>query len=187
MSIFAVSASLPAVPLAVAEPIEAVSGLRVLRSDASGVLLELATPDYALVPIQADGHAFESLSVVGLNLTAEAGQPQLPMASALLGVPPDATVTVRVMADDGQLLSGRHDLIPAASPVPLMDELQSGQTRRTVDAKAYAGTAAYPALMARLADDAWLRDQRLVRVEMYPFQYRPRDRQVIWHRTLRVE
>ena len=109
------------------------------------------------------------------------------MASALLGVPPDATVTVRVIAEDGQLLPGRHDLIPAASPVPLTDDLQPGQTRRTVDAKAYAASAAYPALAARLAGDAWLRDQRLVRVEVYPFQYRPRAGQVIWHRMLRVE
>ena len=42
----------------------------------AGVLLELATPDYTLVPIQAGGHMFKSLSAAGLNLTAEAGQPQ---------------------------------------------------------------------------------------------------------------
>jgi hypothetical protein len=187
MSIFAVVATpnVPAIPPAPA--IAVVSGLRVLRSDAAGMLLELTTPAYTFTPIQAEGRAFESLSVPGLNFTAEAGQPQLPMASALLGAPPDAAVTVRVIADDGQLLPGRHDLIPAASPVPLTDDLQPGQTRRTIDAQAYASTAAYPARVARLADDAWLRDQRLVRVEVYPFQYRPRDRQVIWHRTLRVE
>ena len=183
MSVIAVSAG----PLAVTAPIAVLPGLRVLRSAATGALLELTTPDYALSPIQSEGRAFESLSVVGLNFTAEAGQPQLPMASALLGVPPEAKVTVRVIAADGQLLPGRHDLIPAASPAPLTDDLQPGQTRRTVDAKAYAATAAYPALAARLADDAWLRDQRLVRIELYPFQYRPRAGQVIWHRTLRVE
>ena len=163
------------------------AAVRVVRSDASGLLLELSTPQYALTPIQVGRQPYESLSVAGLDFTDQAGQPQLPVANAMIGVPPDADITVRVVADDRELLSGKHVLAPTLSPAPVTDELQPGGWQRVVDPVAYAKVEAYPAQIARVADDAWLRDQRVVRVAVYPFQYSARDQQLTWHRTLRIE
>ncbi len=174
-------------PVEASQPLEPpVASLHVLRSDATGVVLELFTPDYQLAPLVIDGRAFEQLKVDGLNATGEAGSPQLPMASALLGVPPDARVTVRVLSDEAQPVVGQHWLTPAPTAVPSLDDLQPGELRLIPDAGAYASSVVFPAAVARLADDAWLRDQRLVRVEIYPFQYQPRTGQLTWHRRLRV-
>lgn len=58
-------------------------GLRLLRSDESGVVLELTTPVYALTP----AGAFHRLTVPGYEVTSEPGKPQVPplLASASLG------------------------------------------------------------------------------------------------------
>ncbi len=85
-------------------------------------------------------------------------------------------------------VAGLHSLAPAPTPVLSGDEdLQPGEWRFTPDAAAYARSTAYPDAVARVADDAWLRDQRLVRVELYPFQYQPLAQQLTWHRRLRIE
>ncbi len=163
------------------------AAVRIVRSDTSGLVLELSTPQYTFSPIRVNNQPYESLSVPGLDFTDQAGQPQLPVANAMIGVPPDADITVRIVTDDSELLPGKHALAPAWSPAPVTDELQPGGWQRVVDPAAYAKVEAYPAQIARVADDAWLRDQRVVRVAVYPFQYSARNQQLTWHRTLRVE
>ena len=186
-----VAGSVPAIAQSVeVEPsvAEPLPGLHIVRSDANGVVLELFTPEYQLKPVETEGRAFEQLTVPNLNKSSEAGWPQLPLASALLGVPADARVSVRILSDEVQAVAGLHSLAPAPTPVLSGDEdLQPGEWRFTPDTAAYARSTAYPDAVARVADDAWLRDQRLVRVELYPFQYQPLARQLTWHRRLRIE
>lgn len=179
--------------LAVARPGEVeqaalppVPGLQILRSDDSGVVLELLVPDYRLESIEIDGQPYEHLTVDGLASTSKAGWPRLPLASALLAVPPDAAVTVRVLSDEAQTVAGSHLLSPAPTAAPSSEDLQPGEWQLLPDDTAYASSAVFPSVVARLADDAWLRDQRVVRVELFPFQFQPDARKLTWHRRLRV-
>ena len=59
--------------------------------------------------------------------------------------------------------------------------------QRIPDRAAYANRALYPAEVARVADTAWLRDQHLARLEIYPFQYRAAAQELTWHRRLLIE
>ncbi|MFQ5343093.1 MAG: C25 family peptidase propeptide domain-containing protein, partial [Anaerolineae bacterium] len=171
------------------------AGPHLVRSDESGVVLELSTPAYDLTtePLSAlrlahhDAGSFQRLSVAGYDVTQEAGQPQLPVMNTLLGVPPDTQIELRILADDTTPLPGRHSLSPAPRPAPLTDDLQPGKLVFEPDQIAYTTDALYPALPARIAGEAWLRDQRIVRVEIYPFQYNPAMGTLLWHRRLRVE
>jgi len=63
-------------------------GLRLLSSDVSGVSLELLTSAYGVQPLQVDRRLYHVISVPGYGTTGEAGKPQLPVRSLLLGVPP---------------------------------------------------------------------------------------------------
>lgn len=156
-------------------------GLHLIQSDQTGLVLELQTPAYS---VQADRSGYQQIHSAGLLTLSVAGQPQLPFASALIGVPPDAKVTVKVVEDEAVPLAGQFDLPPAPSPVA--SDLVAGRMTVTVDAWTYNQTALYPSQTARLADEAWVRDQRLVRIEVYPFQYNPRTKQIVWHRNVRV-
>lgn len=159
------------------------AGLHLLRSDASGIVLDLSTPAYEL----ALSGPFHRLTVPGYDVTQQAGQPQVPLVGALLGVPPDAGIELRVLADDAIPLPAHHRLSPAPRPAPLTDDLQPGELTFKPDPIAYAADGWYPPAAARIAGEAWLRDQRIVRVELYPFQYNPAREMLLWHRRLRVE
>jgi len=154
-------------------------GLRVIRSDEHGLLLELVVPDYTL----NDGQ----ISVPGADRLADPGKPELPQFSALIGIPAEGTVAVQVVQDEAQVVAGQFFIAPAPSPFLPNGDLQPGALQRIPDRAAYANRALYPVEAARVADTAWLRDQHLARIEVYPFQYRAARQALTWHRRLLIE
>ncbi|HEX7975646.1 MAG TPA: C25 family cysteine peptidase [Anaerolineales bacterium] len=170
------------------------ASVRLLQSDNNGIVLELATPEYTLLADPSAGQGVQRLSLGGADQVSQPGKPQLPLASALLGVPGDAQVELRILVDDAQPLAGPVVLPLAPHPAPLEEDLQPGKMQPASDP---AGLSAaeklplpdtlYPDAPARIAGDAWQRDQRILRVELYPFQYNPAQKSLVWHRTLRVE
>src|SRR5437867_10297185 len=77
--------------------------LRLVTADERGVTLRLDGPEFKLAPTGAGGIA--TLEAVGLDRVSPAGRPQLPIAAALIAVPPHARVTARVMGDEGEQLT----------------------------------------------------------------------------------
>ncbi len=164
----------------------AVSGLRVVQSDSTGLVIELSTPQFEFVPVDIDDVSFERLQADGLRVTAEPGEPQLPYASAMLGIPPDAEVDVRILESESAPVPGAHRLSPAPFPAPSGD-LQPGQWRYELERAAKQSVSWYPDGAARVAEVAWLRDQRVARVELHPFQYLSSTGEVRWYRRLVVQ
>jgi hypothetical protein len=162
-------------------------GLRVRQPSPETLTLTLSTPDYGLRPIQIEGESYDRVSVPGYELSAEPGAPELPVASALVGVPPGAEVRLRILSDDSHPLPGRFTLPPAPQPAPIQDDLQPGAVAYDRNAGASARPQTYPVAPALLGEPAWLRDQRVVRVSLYPFQYDPSRGALTWHRELEVE
>ncbi len=129
--------------------------------------LTFETPAYRLES-RADGSW--ALSAPDAELSAEPGYPQLPVYSRLVAVPPQGQVSLEIVQAEGKPLKGRYTLALAPEPLPLEEDLQPGAWR-AAPARLEANTP-YPPVLARIAGEAWVRDQRLVRVEVFPFQYR---------------
>jgi hypothetical protein len=161
--------------------------LRLLRSTATGVVLELVVPGYEVTSETLSMGTFHRLVVSDTELTLEPGEPQVPVVSALLGAPPDAKLTLHILSDEAVPVPGRFRLLPTPRAAPLTDDLLPGRLAYEPDPAAYASDALRPATPARIADEAWLREQRIVRIELYPFQYNPVQGTLLWHRRLRVE
>jgi hypothetical protein len=164
-----------------------VSGLQIVASAVDTVVLELDVPAYETQPAEAAQQRYQRIVVAGATDLALPGHPELPKFSALLGVPPQGRVSVRVLEDSAETLPGRYQLLPAESPAPPKGDLQPGTTQRVPDRAAYTITDDYPAEVARVVETAWLRDQRLARIEVYPFQYLAATGTLRWHRHLRIE
>ncbi len=94
------------------------SGYRidVLRSDESGLLLELITSGYQIDALDIDGANYDLLRIDGAGFTSEQGMPQLPKIDALIGVPPDVDIRVLVHSADASPLPGRLRLPPSPQP-----------------------------------------------------------------------
>lgn len=167
-------------------------GLRLLSSDENGVTLELLTPQVPLEEVLFEGEggverSYQRIALSGAEVSSQAGKPQLPVVTALLGVPPDADIELRVLADESIQLAERVNLLPAPSPAPSSEELQPGRLVWEPDPAAYASRELYPQAPAELSEVAWVRDRRVVRVELYPFQILPAEGRLTWHKLLRVE
>jgi uncharacterized membrane protein len=155
-------------------------------NDEELVILELSTPDYTLTPVDLSIGKFDRLTAPDRAYTDRAGYPQMPLQGYMIGVPPGARVELEILSDDVVQLPGAYHLSPAAEPAPLTGDLQPGQMRDVVNPAAYSANTLYPDQPARITQDVWLREQRIVRVELYPFQFRADHGELIWHRHLRV-
>lgn len=176
------------------------AGLRVVESRPTGLIVELNTPDYELLP-SAAGAGFQRVGVSdpSFGFTGAPGEARLPTKSILIGIPPDAQVSLRLLEDAGGF--ARHGL--RLEPVPLeqpeltpsfaADPEAALALANPMDAydgtkQVYASsaTAAKKYVPVLLGETGYLRDQRFVRVTFQPFEYRTN--QELWvHQRLRVE
>ena len=169
--------------------------LQLVQSDDTGIVLDLSVPDYSQVVSVMDSGIPQRLSSPGFQFTSEAGKPQMPVISTLVGVPPDASLELRLIVDDVQPLPGSYRVTPAPSPAPIQVDIQDGLQGAAqeggwdykADPAVYSIDADYPLSPVKLSPDAWIRDQRVLRVDFYPFQYNPRRGSLLWHRSLRIQ
>jgi uncharacterized membrane protein len=160
--------------------------VQILEQNADGWVLRVTVPSYELEETVADGNPYHQLQIPDASYTGLSGSPRLPVVNAVLGVPADAELSVDILDVTSEVLPGSYHLLPVPVPQPAKDEFSEGTAVYQPDAEAYASDANYPAELANIADDGWLRDQRLVHLAFYPFQYRPASGQLTWHSQLLV-
>ena len=167
-----------------------VRGVNLERSDLNGVLMEFSFPDYQIEEMMRNSETYQRIVVPETIVYTEPHKPQLPVQSVLIGVPPDAVIELAILEDNANYLSGNYRLPLSPIPAPLLEDLQPGEFV-TLDSSMKAGVelseSIFPNSPAHIVDDAWLRDQRFVRIEVFPFQYDPQSGTLIWHKYLKIE
>ncbi len=165
---------------------EPTAGLHVLATNADGLVLELLTPGYELMPSPA-GPEYQRLVAPGYDWSQEAvpGTPQVPVRSVLVALPPAGEISVRLVADEtlAPRPGVRLEPAPFAEPIP---DPQTGEvtgTRQVYPRDRVA--AAKPYQPFTVGAIGYLRDQRFVRLTLRPFEYRPNGSLVL-HRRLVV-
>jgi hypothetical protein len=162
-------------------------GLRLVETRDKSLLVELQTPLFESEDALIEGTTYQMLTVPDYSTITEPGVPQLPVISTLIGVPPEAQVRINVLLDEYEILPGTYNIVPAPSPQPLQADLQPGEVEIKPDLSVYNLDSEYPSQLAIINGDAWLRDQRLVRLKIFPFQYNPVQGKITWHKTLHIE
>lgn len=168
----------------------------VVSSGADGMVLDVAVPGYTVQPVNAaDGQVYLALSAAGLAADAVAGQPALPATSRLLVVPPGAELALDVEVLEAETVTLDHPVQPAsAAELPLDAAAVAAafgdpypQPVEYSPAVAASGSAEFmPAAPASLAEAGYMRETRLARLTVVPFQYRGSDRTLRHIRRMRV-
>ena len=160
------------------------SDVCLLKSDADGVTFEVRLPAYVVSQkTLADGKRYDSIEVPGWDWVEEAGSPQLPMKSMMLGVPFQADIELQVLEMETRELEGRYRISPVPDSV-VEWQLPTSPTETSVlpryvgkewvaNPAIYSQDAFYPELFARIVDDGFLRHQRVATIALMPFQYHP--------------
>ncbi|TMC47700.1 MAG: hypothetical protein E6J26_11110, partial [Chloroflexi bacterium] len=168
-------------------------GLRVLRSDLNGVVLELDVPSYQLTQRRIDGVKYDVLSAPGLDLRGAApGAPQLPLRGVAVAVPQAAAMSVRVLDAQAEEVPQSLRLLPM--PTQQIDR-SSGEpfTYRNLglqyipDAALYARAGFEPQSPFSLGSVGYMRSQRFVQLTLYPFAYNAVQQKVRWIKRLTIE
>jgi len=169
------------------------AGPTLVEADDRHIVLEWSAPAYQVVTATMDGRAVQRIVMAGCAAAGAPGEPELPLCSTVLGVPPGAALTLRIVEDQSLSLGAGFRLPPlpdlAVEP-DLLAEL-AGAPRvpeeRRVAGPAYERDDPFPARPAALGEAAFLRHQRLVAVTLAPFQYRPRSGELLYHPRVRLE
>jgi len=138
--------------------------------------MALDAPSYRVREMTINGNACNEITAPGFASSAEPGRPRLPYKVVLLGVPPDADVSLDIAAAEARMSHESYTACPTAQTV--VKQLDDGSSTRDTlawapDAAVYTTNAFYPNQIARVVDLGFMRSQRIVRVELTPFQVNP--------------
>ena len=164
-------------------------GVILLGSDAQGISLELNTPAYQSAEATAASIACRNISVSDYVQSEDPGRPQLPVKVVLLGVPPGAELALDTFTVQTTRTADALPICPAAPSGVERDE--TGEVRQVAhaavaDPAVYAADRFYPAAPVRLVDLGLMRSQRIVRLEITPFQVNPVTGELLHHQQVRV-
>ncbi len=164
--------------------------LVLIKSDEDSVILELRTPAVEIDETYVDGVAYHVMSIPRYGQTDDVGRPQLPLKGTLLAVPPSAEYSLRILEVEEEIIPGRYNVYPVPQPVPRWDEagdLDYVGQEFTKDESVYSRSSYYPAGVAEIGSAAFIRDQKVVQLRLFPIQYNPASGELRHYRRIRVE
>jgi hypothetical protein len=159
--------------LATAQAKPEADGLKLLKSDAQGVILELRLSHFQVEDKTHEGVTYQALTIPDLGQSSEVGSPQVPFKGVLLGIPSSGEPRVEILESEHQLFTG-YNLYPA--PRPVLKEREDTRyldQEFAIDQAVYSSNIFYPGHLAQIGFSGYMRDQRVAQLQIYPIQYNP--------------
>lgn len=157
------------------------TGLFLLRENEQSIVLGGKIFSYQLI----DSVQFpntKDLIVEGSHLLQEPGQVRLPYFSVLVAVPPDVEIELKSSQQDSQPLS--NSVVLSTAPFPQAAALDGGP--QPLQEISFPVDRLFPETWVTM-EEVWLREQRLVRIQYYPFQYDSEQHILIFNREVQIE
>jgi hypothetical protein len=159
--------------------------IQVLRSDQEGLVFKYSVPEPILTKVKIDGIDFDQIGLDKCVLSDLPGEPQLPVRIVVLGVPPEAEIQVEILEEESQEQSG----INLSSPLKIekSDKSRVGYKISYQELnKVFMLDRFFPEKMVSLDPPIFLRNQRIVRLKIYPIQYNPQRKAIRYHPQLTI-
>ncbi|MGH2536909.1 MAG: C25 family cysteine peptidase [Candidatus Promineifilaceae bacterium] len=170
----------------------AAKGVRVLRSEAAGVLFEVSVPAVMQTQVETPAGTFDRLRIPGYGHLGQAGQPDLPQTSFWVALPPGAAPSLRLVGSESVALANVRALpgpTQAVRDVNWQDLSRppAFETSFATDSQIYVKGTLFPAAPAELGEVGRLRDQAVVPVHIQPVQVNPAQRSAVAYTSLQIE
>jgi hypothetical protein len=146
-------------------PIPAAASVRILESGDRRVRLEIVPGEAEVTPVQAQARTYVSLEIPGMGLTDVAGEPELPMASVRVAVPPGMVPRLRVVSQEwSPAFPGA--VTPTPERIGVRDPFGPDQVveKEPEEGEAYRAQVEFPETPFSLSPVKGLRDLRVVEV-----------------------
>lgn len=155
--------------LAAAGPTSGVRSFKITESNPEGWTLEYTHEPVHSTTLDIDGIPHTVFSTA-LADPAKVGEPQLPFETFTLGIPFDASVTVTLLDPLFDVVENQN-----IAPVPghTITAEQEAIEVRTKNGPAYSQSRLFPLNSIEVGQPYTIRQQRMVTVRLWPYQYNP--------------
>ena len=142
-----------------------------------------------------DGINYTTLALSDWSTLAKPGEPALPYFSTAVGAPIGAQVSIEISPGNSYKVPVSAPILPAATQwinweaADLYDSkanLPQPEVSYQPQMDVYSQKGTYPGILGEILTDGQLRQQRVIGVGLYPFQYDPTDQHLIIYETLKV-
>ncbi|NLH47939.1 MAG: PKD domain-containing protein [Myxococcales bacterium] len=148
--------------------------IQIHDNSAADFAFRLHIPAYQITALELAGETWQQIDFPGAAMHSTPGEPQLPVYTRWIAVPQGATPSVTVTVDDRRTLKGvRH--LPAQ--IPPTDCAGEPDPDFSYDEGCYDSKALFPGRLYSVEGPFTLRGLRLIRLDLYPVQYNPVDRE----------
>jgi len=162
------------------------NGVYLRSSDLTGAVIEVVAAEYEIIRQTSPAGDLGQIHIPGFADSAAPGNLQLPMKGILLDVPPGVSIELRIVEDDIEEVQAQIDLTGSPVPARLSEDLTAGEMRSSSGGADRWDPGWSPKSPVKIAEEAWVRDQRMIRLEIYPFQYGPEESTLLWHKRMLV-
>ena len=158
--------------------------MEILKSDQEGVIFRYLVPELAQSKIELSGQVFDLINIDKCALSNLPGKPQLPVRRVVIAVPMEAGISVEILEEEGTELSGIN-LAYALRAEP--DEKSPVgysliPTKPKFDLDQY-----YPPEIVSFDSPTFLRNQRIIQLEIFPVQYNSVRKSVTYYSQITVK
>ena len=132
-----------------------------------------------------DNTQYDRISFVNARTIMDTGKPELPIRYIKLIVSPLQKVeNILITNVNSEEISGSYLIYPVQRSIPLMENVPKPVFTRP-DTMIYSSTNIYPAEVVKTVHDGYFDgDQHIITIAVYPFQYRPKLRKLIFNSSV---
>ena len=159
--------------------------MQVSKSDRDGIIFKYSVPEPIFRKVKIEGVDFDQISIGKCVPSDLPGEPQLPVRVVVIGIPPEAEIEVEVLEKQSQE-EPEVNLAPALG-IEKSDKSRIGYkiSHQKLN-QALVLDRFFPEKIVFLDTPIFLRNQRIVRLKIYPVQYNPQRKTIRYHSYLTI-
>ena len=160
------------------------TSLSVIQSSQEAIEFRFVSPEINYEQATFSGDRYLKVSIPGAQTIDVPGKPQLPKITKIIILPPTGIPTVTIQNDVTTTISNITTIYPATSIEPIKEPLTPGVKAFYLDESFYTSNFDYPKEIVNISQIAWIRNYRVLVIELHPVQYNPSKHLLTWHKNI---
>jgi len=164
------------------------NNFKISKSDQTSIVLKLKAVDISFVDVQINGSRFQKIEAQNnFAYLNRSGFPNVPVVCVLLGVPFSSSPEVHIIEAQFEEIS---DVSLCPAPDIFIEENEYGGSiseKYQIDQKIYSADQFFPSSLAEIAASQIIRNQKVIKLQLYPIQFNPQKKIIRKYTNLKIE
>jgi hypothetical protein len=161
------------------------TGIEVIESEEDFIVLQINTPIIFEQTILVGGKKQATLEIPGADESGITGFERVPVLAGLIGIPINSLPEISIVAEDLTTLNGTYSFARDHNIGTLEDTVAQDLSQFEPTPLEDSTPETYPASPVQV-ETAWLRDQKVARLTIYPLQILAAQGTVVWRKMIKV-